>query len=1051
MEIVTIKLGGENVMNENNNTEIINNITVNKDLETMEWKNYRDIAYYSLFSPVELSAIRKYGCAIDKLILTNYLSFVSQFMHTFSLKHGKFHDVNEIVHDIINDYFDVIDDNLTEQQIKIKYDLSLGNFNKIWLDSLFVINLDYMQKQIRENVLDEKERCILLKIFHSIESCALELTDNYDEHRNLLSKYKDLLKKILLDVFGAPKSSDIIKKMFKFVTKRISLNDMLLSQGIISMVLGCNFGKEFIEQREKDHYRTGYFMCGNTQRRGPEIASQLSKYYILYFFRPEYLFSDEKPDPKTVEFYVALNSMLSETQKNNLKVILNVEERIDLKIYCDILNNLLEFDSINNDKDGGASENYLSPDESKIISDLVQKEIMLTAQQKEQLEEKLALLKKKKGMTLKQKNELKVLLLELAVQQDLRDKILSNKDSFCEKIVDHWKNQFKSNDDCYYDYLLHQDYGEGDLYNKLYQCVESTNFGEYKRTDFIFDETGKIIGARPNSSVNVFDFAIQQIKNNKWQLINALDDNMREKFLKRSYDDQKKMLVNQLCSSGKIRIDDGENICLSGEQLKSLVNPNFQQKENLAVRILSEATIPEYESKKKFIGQTLFDFKEICQTDDVVFNEDGTIYHVKQGKLADILKLDKKRKAEFAARNNSLANNYGKKVDIKFDVATQNEKSKEDQDSDKKAFDELTKTLDSKCNSIKNVCNMSQYKDEFLECYVDFYIEQGIDCDSWEKEMIDFALSKKTVQVAAHCQARLKFYENSNNLFPSNWPEDLLIWLKKNNASLYDRYKILKNQEGNYNRLKNVNRKILDHINKFSIETNGNKKSFEIALESYDSEVQRDSSNANEATENTNHDDKNNLDPETELSTDQSYKSIESLNNSNKKNVLSEMKASTEHSLERLLAYYEPLGKYTKWNNKQKADFLLFVKDLNDNEYAQRIYNSVDVPYKYWDPETKKSVILKLQLKWLFIGCLFLGLLIGSFFIPGLPAVFKIVTVEINVLGLPAFTGGCIIVGIGIKNKRDFDYPENKYLAEREEKKKLKLEKKKQSRVETVF
>ena len=44
--------------------------------------------------------------------------------------------------------------------------------------------------------------------------------------------------------------------------------------------------------------------------------------------------------------------------------------------------------------------------------------------------------------------------------------------------------------------------------------------------------------------------------------------------------------------------------------------------------------------------------------------------------------------------------------------------------------------------------------------------------------------------------------------------------------------------------------------------------------------------------------------------------------------------------------------------------------------------------------------MVPVQLKWFFIGCLFLGLLIGSFFIPGLPAVFQIVTVKINVLGL---------------------------------------------------
>ena len=70
----------------------------------------------------------------------------------------------------------------------------------------------------------------------------------------------NLLKKILLDVFEAPKSSESIKKIFKFIAKRVSLDDMLGLQGIIAMVLGCNFSDKFIDQQNRDHYRTVYFL-----------------------------------------------------------------------------------------------------------------------------------------------------------------------------------------------------------------------------------------------------------------------------------------------------------------------------------------------------------------------------------------------------------------------------------------------------------------------------------------------------------------------------------------------------------------------------------------------------------------------------------------------------------------------------------------------------------------------------------------------------------------------------------------------------------------------
>ena len=132
---------------------------------------------------------------------------------------------------------------------------------------------------------------------------------------------------IVHDLCGLP--DNFMRSVVELFFKHNNYSNTFYVQGRTCLHFNINDPGDGLNIWRKDFVRNNDLRDLNkkSNSRRWETLSYYSRHMILCFFRTEYLYKDEKPDPKLVEFYVALNSLLSAREKENAKAILNADEK----------------------------------------------------------------------------------------------------------------------------------------------------------------------------------------------------------------------------------------------------------------------------------------------------------------------------------------------------------------------------------------------------------------------------------------------------------------------------------------------------------------------------------------------------------------------------------------------------------------------------------------------------------------------------------------------------------------------------------------------------
>ena len=860
-------------------------IDFNKDLANQEWINERDSIRYRVFGGSAMRATQAISSLSQDIMPFLTLHNHNDLYYVHQNKFEKFSPLGNRIFSIDTGFAKNMEYN---HMFKQKYCIDVVKAREAFYmaETISITLTSYVLSHTKEKSLYHNKEIRKLTE-DDINPDWMSNTDAGLDFENISLEDRKKFNGITNVFFDLPNTH--MKSVAKFLIKHQSYSNMFFLQGIMhQMSLNVNTEDVQISEYTRDMDRNGVFPNDYNSRK-QENLSYYSRHIILCFFRPEYLFSNEKPDSKLIEFYVALNSLLSTREKENAKAILNAddkkltEQQKELKKKLSGENEDFRTNIINAWKDGffldknKIKQLYNSSDDNGKTHNLFEDkekefEDYFNKINKDDLKSRCFIYYENKGfvkiidwliieiendnlklVSQNQDNDLKDVLsnkksndekIDFLVTQlfsgariadknmtylkfsdeernkysksDLQEKLklIDNKIQFCPKAAkilkpsEHDFNtySYKDNDEqkrdyiylrenknYYRDYILHKDYGENELYNKLYQYTQKADFGKYKREHFIFDETGKIIG------MDVLAYFADEIVNGELKLkdnegkdisdeVKNIDNDLaREVFLMNKLKDNACYVFDN--ENNKIELDENDKARISRivEELQNTIkNSNTEngfikmfrlEKEDVEKivkdmrkgtnalmyryalnQIFIDKINPLNSKNKQLIDNYVFDFSKInCKRDDLVFTKDGRVEYVKYESLPKVLNLDDDdiEKNEFKARNRFVGlyekkERYkSEKTDIEislYDVKISNgelsnklkEKYKVSEENSKKAkceLEDLRRNLDdNECANLSDFYDLDSYRDEFLDKYIKFYQDAQIDYEYWATE-----------------------------------------------------------------------------------------------------------------------------------------------------------------------------------------------------------------------------------------------------------------------------------------------------------------------------
>ena len=628
----------------------------------------------------------------------------------------------------------------------------------------------------------------------------------------------------------------------------------------------------------------------------------------------------------------------------------------------------------------------------------------------------------------------------------------------------------RENKDYYRDYVLHQDYGENELYNKLYQCTQKADFGKYKREHFIFDKNGTIIG------MDVFAYFADEIvsgelilKNKEGKDIsdevkNIDNDLAREVFLM----DKLKNDEYSVCDSrgNKIEMDAFDSASRDSitQDLESTIK-SLRTMENGAYKVKKDGGRREEFVVNKIAVDNLFNNLSSDDKKSAIIKDFIEMFRAEQGDIEEIVKDTHKETHAlilryalnkiFTEKINPVSSKGNKLIDSYVFDFSQAGCKKDDLVFSKDGRVEYVKS-----ESLPRVLKLDDTKKLELQARNDFIKDCKYDASN-NKELQkaknayqNYKVSKEDLQAAEDELKNLRANLDSNacaNLsnfydFDSYRDEFLDAYIKfYQDAKIDYEYwcsecaqKFLKDikekEEKNNVELANIELKFFKgqaiKQEDLSQYTKENKQGeieeikADIELKRFkDAEIKFD-----DLSQNT----QNNRQKEI----------IEIEFRLLKKKKLENRARRTTRRLQRQKSKLMQIGyrldpeKINKQTEFEKIDidgetiFYLLrdfdnqslkdeINDLAENNVG--LYKSKGIPYKLWDSDTKEYHYNELQWKWFKIGLVPLDvfvLSIISFFVPPLQGylVIKIIFTVVS------FVCGCLVLGKGIKNHMGYIY-----------------------------
>ena len=321
-------IGGENkVTNEKNlNKNQNDEIKFNKDLANREWINERDSIRYRVFGNSCMDANQ-----ILPILNTDLDPFFVCHSHNelYWIHQNKFEKSLPLGNRIFSIDTGFANNTEYNQMFKQKYFVNVARPREIFygIQSIATVITAYVQSCVM------KEKCLYGN--QGINTIMKSTSDHPEwisntqlglDSKNITLEDRKKFNNITNNFFDLPNTH--MKSVAEFLIKHKSYLNTFFLQGIMHQLsLNLNTGDKDVELYTRDQSRSllaGIFIDDYNSRK-QETLSYYSRHMILCFFRPEYLFSDEKPNPELIEFYVALNSLLSVAEKENAKAILNAD------------------------------------------------------------------------------------------------------------------------------------------------------------------------------------------------------------------------------------------------------------------------------------------------------------------------------------------------------------------------------------------------------------------------------------------------------------------------------------------------------------------------------------------------------------------------------------------------------------------------------------------------------------------------------------------------------------------------------------------------------
>ena len=316
--------GNNHNLHENN----ISELKFDKELADQEWINERDYFRNILFGISALDIPFLTGVNISSYVVTEY------GFQNFFINQNRF-----VSHSLIKNKFFGIDvtfknnDDYVEMLEYVKC-IDLNGFakcNGFDINTYSLICTDYVYSKLKKSSNSE-----IKKIIKSADNGLVNLVFLYkhevsDDDLLVAEKIPLADKKEFSEILSSASKlpGTEMKFVTQFILKHQNYDSAFFSQGISNFQLNLNGFKDQVVQWEKDWHRGAFHLNGkilNGSVSVSELASRYSRDLIFLFFNPEYFFKNEKPDEELIDFYVALNSLLSIAEKENAKAILNSDD-----------------------------------------------------------------------------------------------------------------------------------------------------------------------------------------------------------------------------------------------------------------------------------------------------------------------------------------------------------------------------------------------------------------------------------------------------------------------------------------------------------------------------------------------------------------------------------------------------------------------------------------------------------------------------------------------------------------------------------------------------
>ena len=314
--------GNNNNLHENN----ISELKFDKKLADQEWINERDFFRNILFG-ISATCIP----FLTDVNISSYLVTEHGFQNFF-INQNRF-----VSHSLIKNKFFGIDitfennDDYVEMLEYVKcIDLNdFAKYNGFDINISSLICTGYAYSKLKKSSNSEIKKIIKSADAGSEGLLSLRRREMSKDDLLVAEKIpladKKEFSKILSSANELPGTE--MKCVTQLILKHQDYDPAFFAQGIDNWQLNLNGSKDQVEQWMKDWHRSVFCVNGKISNGSvSELASRYSRDLIFLFFNPEYFFKNEKPGEELIDFYVALNSLLSITEKENAKAILNSDD-----------------------------------------------------------------------------------------------------------------------------------------------------------------------------------------------------------------------------------------------------------------------------------------------------------------------------------------------------------------------------------------------------------------------------------------------------------------------------------------------------------------------------------------------------------------------------------------------------------------------------------------------------------------------------------------------------------------------------------------------------